>query len=838
MSDHQRNLPNFYFSGLGSSTIYSPPKRRREEKTLPQRNRQEHAERLLDNLEQSKQEYRLQKASRELELVVGEPGFYLEFQMPESGLKIVGSLENKTNKIELLNIGLPDENCTTVSAVVFVPDQALEFFPSKIEAYRDEDTIFHKPKNQRLIANLNSITTGTVRSLFIGKSALFPASESQEVWWEVWLRQGSKDLFSQVANALGIRTTEHIIRFPEREVVLALTNVEMLSLIIRNNGLIAELRLANDTPYFFFEQRYPFNSYMDMNEQVSWVEDLINRTIVPPDTNVFVCLLDNGITRSHRLIQPLLDASDVLTYDPSWGYQDNSNNPGHGTSMAGIALYGDLYNALTTSSIILTHRLESVKILPNQEENVPSLYGAITLNAVLQVINKNPSRQRVICMAVTSDKSNDIKRAYTNIGVPSSWSATVDQICFKYKQLMVIPVGNIEKYPLNHNDYPDLNDISESLNPSQAWNALVVGAYTDKVNIANTNYAGYHVIAPAGSLSPRSRTSLLWDPKWPTRPDVTFEGGNLASIDLNSEGEDLDELQLLTTFYQSNKRQFTLFGDTSAATALCSYMAARIWTEHSEYWAETVRALIVHSAEWTPAMLQNLPEKPSQSKKILLLLRRYGYGVPSLGKALFSSQSDLTMIFEDKLKPFRKVGSNAAKSNELNYHQLPLPSEELRALGSTLVELKVTLSYFVEPNPGERGILDQHSYASHGLRFNIKRSSETLSRFRLRINQLERKGSHRSDGEDEGWFLGNRTWSRSGSIFSDIWTGTAVSLAEKDAIAIYPVGGWWKYNSKEKGWNNIVRYTLIASIKLIERADINLYTPIAVKLGLTIPTFV
>ncbi|ALF54859.1 hypothetical protein ACX27_21755 [Nostoc piscinale CENA21] len=824
MPDNERNLPNFYFTKQGVSEYYRRPKRKITERPAPQRNREDHAQQLLEAFGQAMEEYRLQKELREPELAAGEPGFYLDFQLPKSELRVVESLEHKSKGIELLTVHSSDQAKETALAAVFVPDKASEFFSSKIKAYRDKDTKSGKPQNESLIASLDSISLGTARDLFTDNPILFPANEHQKVWWEVWLRHGCADFFSEITKVLQIRTTREVLRFLEREVVLALTNVETLSRIIRNNGLIAELRLAKDSPSMFFDPD------MDMQEQVSWVEDLSERTNLSSDINLAVCLLDQGVTRSHRLIELVLAREDLFTYNPSWGFEDNQGEKcGHGTAMAGIILYGDLYKTLKTRQRIdLTYKLESVKILPNTGQNDPRLYGAITIDAVSQVEIKNPTRQRVFCMPVTSE-------GFDNTGIPSTWSAAVDQICFEFKRLMVIPVGNIRK-PIMRGDYPDTNDVSPAEDPSQAWNALIVGAYTDKVNIVDTKYAGWEAIAPSGDISPNSRTSLLWDNTWPTRPDVTFEGGNLATENAHSPAADPDELRLLTTYYKSNVRQFTLFGDTSAAAAFCSYMSARIWAEHPEYWAETVRALIVHSAEWTPTMLSNLPENASQSKKIHILLRRYGYGVPNLEKALFSSKSDLTMIFEDQLQPFWKVGNKPAKTNKMNFHALPLPMEKLKELGGAEVELRLTLSYFIEPNPGERGQRQRHSYASHGLRFKIKRSLETLAEFKQRINQIEKEKAENlvqnsTDDKDDGWFLGAKSWDRSGSIHSDIWRGTAAALAERDAIAIYPVGGWWKHNSRIEGWNNIARYTLIVSIRVINKAEVDIYTPIATKVG-------
>lgn len=317
---------------------------------------------------------------------------------------------------------------------------------------------------------------------------------------------------------------------------------------------------------------------------------------------------------------------------------------------------------------------------------------------------------------------------------------------------------------------------------------------------------------------------------------MTFEGGNLAT-DGHCPGMEIDDLQLMTTYYKPNVRQFNISGDTSAATAIGSHMAARILAENPKYWAETVRALIVHSAEWTPGMLAHLPKNASQTKKLSTLLRRHGYGVPNLEKALLSSKNDLTMIVEGELQPFQKDYKAKVKTKEMNLHLLPWPTKELERLHEAKVEMRVTLSYFIEPNPGERGWQRKHSYASHGLRLGIKRSLESLDNFRKRINKEARETEEKSisaGSGDSGWFLGPKIWNR-GSIHSDIWQGTAAELAQRDAIGIYPVSGWWKYNPSLEGWNKTARYALSVSIQVINSVDVDIYTPISNQIQQIVP---
>ncbi|MGZ3603279.1 MAG: S8 family serine peptidase, partial [Ktedonobacterales bacterium] len=78
----------------------------------------------------------------------------------------------------------------------------------------------------------------------------------------------------------------------------------------------------------------------------------------PSRTSPSVCLLDSGATREHPLLAPALALSDQHTYEEGWGVGDSPYWTGHGTMMAGLALFGDLESALASRHRIhLRHRL-------------------------------------------------------------------------------------------------------------------------------------------------------------------------------------------------------------------------------------------------------------------------------------------------------------------------------------------------------------------------------------------------------------------------------------------------------------------------------------------------
>lgn len=45
------------------------------------------------------------------------------------------------------------------------------------------------------------------------------------------------------------------------------------------------------------------------------------------------------------------------------------------------------------------------------------------------------------------------------------------------------------------------------------------------------------------------------------------------------------------------------------------------------------------------------------------------------------------------------------------------------------------------------------------------------------------------------------------------------------AIAVYPVGGWWKYRTAQDRWRNNVRYSLIVSIEVPDES-VDIYSVI------------
>lgn len=793
---------------------------------VPPQPREQHAQKLraeLAHVEAAQLQRIAEQRASEVQAAIG---IQIEFES-QHGVELAAErLARDRQGIELMNVRKDGDQ---ILATVFVPPGKLTHFEKLIAAYTERRVGAggRSLDNQALIDSILSVRIATFDSLWTDSTEALPANNAQAIWWEAWLPGGERRLqvladFRKVAELAGLLVRERVLHFPERSVVQMHGSKEQLlqSALVLN--MVAELRRAKTTAEFF--------AALPPHEQVDWGQNLQGRVLPQHEGNSYVTLLDTGVNHGHPLLASMVHDDDRHSVEPDWGVHDSN---GHGTELAGLALLGDLTPALSDDGLLrIPHRLESVKILQGPGDNDGQSHGAITAEAIARVEITAQDRRRVFAMAVSSTDGRDRGR-------PSSWSAEIDRLACDYEgqgespRLFVLCAGNTQD-PNAWSEYPASLSTNAVHDPGQAWNALTVGSYSELSALSEPFGHQYTVIAAPGGLSPYTTTSSTWQTGWPFKPDIVMEGGN-AAVDATGFTSQMDSLSLLTTGHEPHERLFALSWATSASTALAAGLAARIQAAYTTFWPETVRALMVHSARWTQAMLNAYtPTGLRNQAGMRQLLRHCGYGVPSLERALFSASNSLTMIVQDRLQPYQKVGSKI-RTRDMHLHALPWPIEQLQLLGETQVTLRITLSYFIEPSPGERGGIDKYAYQSHALRFAVRRPLETEVAFRGRINAqaaAEEQGLPAAGGADPGWTIGERTRAR-GSLISDSWTGTAAQLANRGQLAVFPAMGWWRNRPSHGRFERAARYALLVSIEAPE-VEQDLYAIVAQQIGVPI----
>jgi hypothetical protein len=805
------------------------------------RTRQEHAARLLRQMEDIQGQFEEARRERKgledsrfglLLEVVSEPGYPLKFTSLTKGHS------KRKDGIYLLNVrhtGSGEQQVT--KATILVPYGRLNILKNKVVAYADpeKDSIkgdgTRTPKNTPLLSNIHSIRVAALEALWTEPMRLPPHGELKN--WELWISREARAenvtsfvaQFDQVTTDLGLEVNEQRLTLPDHVVVTIQARREDLESSLDLLNTLTEVRAVhpcavdlNDLPGF---------------EQREWIDEALERLRPPGEDAPAVCVIDTGVNYLHPLLQPVLSEEDVWTILPGTG----ADQHGHGTGMAGLAAYDDLRTLmLATGEWGQDHRLESVKLIDRGEEHDPSNYGAVTQQGATLAESHRPHRRRAYCMAVTQP-------GYDSKGQPSAWSAAVDSLTAgseeegEPKRLMLISAGNVRNFPKDY-AYPDSNRKARVENPAQAWNAISVGACTKRTRIleGDDESRNGRALAAEGTVSPFSRTSSEWEPHWPIKPDLVMEGGNLG-IHRDDHLFEKDSLEPVTTKAKFHSRPFQAFNATSAATASASRLMAMLLARYPDFRPETHRGLLVHSARWTPGMLGGIrPHDPGQSSRTEALIREVGFGTPDIPRLFGSGSQGVTMVIEDDIQPY-DPDSNAgsARLGNFNLYDLPWPRELMDAHPDVTLTLRATLSTFIHPNPGSRcwEKNQKYKYASHLLRFDFKRSTESDEVFRRNL----RKQTEDSDEvvesrpqSDSKWALGTRLRGKGGSLVQDIWQGSPAYLREMGQLAVFPVKGWFATRKFPEGheFHNChqrqVRYSLIISIDAEQ--EIGLYNEI------------
>lgn len=801
----------------GKAEKYTYPRIVIPNASVPPQDRLIHGQKLSSQLNQLKSKEAQNILESEEYGLESNIGIQLSFESYPGVEFAFEKLADVRRGIELLNVTKSDNKTT---ATVLMPVGTISVLEKKITAYLDssQDTK-SGPKNSQLINAINEIRQSVIEHLWTDAPELYPASNDEINWFEIWLpvrddRAAIIENFKKLCGFQDIVVSESTLEFPERTVLLVKASLKQLSnssLLLSN---ISEIRKSKTTAEFF--------DNLNVNEQSIWVADLLGRVqIIADDESPYISILDTGVNIEHPLLAPFSNTNDLFVVNPVW---DAADSDGHGTLMAGLATWGDLSFALESEyQYVIKHKLESIKLLRYPGDNKDKHLGQITADGIAWSEIANYNRKRIYTLALSAKDSKDR-------GKPSAWSSELDSLASdyigenQYPRLFVVCAGNTGDDLTSLKKYPQYNELQDIHDPGQSWNAITVGAYTNKTNITDEGGECYEPLAPNGGLSPYSTTSLTWVSSMPIKPEVVFEGGNMG-VDSFSAAS-MSSLQLLSTHHDFLTRSFSTFNATSAATALAARFSAQLFAEYPNLWPETIRALIIHSAEWTETMKRQFCyPKMTERKNAQHLLRVVGYGVPNIKKALWSANNSLAMIVEDELQPFEKIKGKDPSTKDMHIHELPWPKDQLLALGNTPVTMTVTLSYFIEPNPSSRNVSNKYKYPSHQLRFAVKRATESLSQFKQRLSRAarnEEEGTSKAPS-DPNWLLGD--YRDKGSIHKDVWSGTAVDLAERGLLAIYPAMGWWRTRKKLERFNKIARYSLIVSIETPEE-NIDLYTPI------------
>lgn len=741
------------------------------------------------------------EATREIITVEPEPGHQIQAESladAKTGVRVVGT------------------DADTGRVVIDAPSAELSAIRKKIDEYATgKPTLGGRPPNEPLLAPIREMHLARVEELGPEAHAVLAAGGAH--WIEIGCRGGvhEPDLAHQsrreIERQLKRRGGATIAaQFTATSQVVFYVKMDLAQLrdLLGATDCIYEIELAEPKmrDWLFYER----------DDEL----DVSNHAMTPPPPDApAVVLLDSGVHSEHPLLRDaMLPVESVVP-----GLASGEDVDGHGTWMAGVALHLDgVGDAVDTGTSQAPHWIQSVKItgkdLSSADESARAMWPPMTVSAVERAEAKD-ERRRVFAMAVT---------ALVDPVIPTTWSQAIDQLAHAdgNGRVICISAGNADSADVNLlNGYPQLNLLQSIQDPAQAWNALTVGAFTSRVELPNDDALKNHeVIAPAGGVSPHTTARPLDADRVPNKPEVVFEGGNVA-FDGALADPTVGTLTTLTTGHRPNRPLASLWA-TSEATARAGHLGASIWSAAPELRPETVRGLIVHAASWTEQMSDQFESLDDR-------LRICGYGVPDRDLALACTRERATIVIEDKMpgavmverkrrKPAKRETTPDTKPEPeriAKFFKLPI-DDQLLLHHEGEVELRVTLSYFAEIQTYRR-----RAMRGLDLRWDMQGPQEDEATFRYRVNKKVRAGvTEKLKGKSFPWAIGPDRRER-GTVQSDRWRGPASFLAGPKLVAVMPVLGWWDRYVAHR--TREMAFSLIVTVRAV---GLDVYTPIELAL--------
>lgn len=766
------------------------------QKSIPVRDEQNYARVLLEQYNAAVSYVRERRAEVLPQGVETADGIYLDFQMDESANSIP-SLDGK-NGARIMNIRETGQEGLK-NVTVFIPKKRDAWFPKKMDEYATKRTTKNHPKNQPFVNAIEQIRVADLRSFFTEPNEFQLPDIIRE--YEVWVRKDdfNWNVMRQRLEQLGIQYGSRQLVFEELVVVLVIANHAKLQQIVECVSSVLEIHA--------YKKPSVLSRASNINEEKEYIQLLAVDIPMAEAPLTRIGILDSGVNYQHPLLQNVLPRERCFSATLDGSLKDEAN---HGTAMAGLVVLGDVTERIYAhEQEPIVSDLLSVKILHDDDEGQyeKEMYAVVTEDAILTAKDNDV---HTLCSAITLREEAQTEH-------PSILSAAIDQSLYANgasDSLLLLSAGNVDT--CNHGTYPDYLLTSRVYDPAQSWNALTVGAYTEKTTIADPFYTDKSVVAPKDGISPFSRNSYLWGEKTLIKPEIMMEGGNaIMSV---GDISPVPDLSLVSLHSDIKNHLFYDFNATSAATAMAANLAGKIMHYNPSLSPLSVRALLVHSAEWTDRMRELC------SNNINKLLHTCGYGVPNAQKAMLSEDSYVTFIAEDEIKPLKLSEGGAISYSHMNTYRLPWPVETLRQMDTAKVKLRITLSYYIEPCPGTRGKLSKYLYQSMRLAFDVRQAEEDEAGFYRRV-------SHSGDADalrnNTGrWEIGIQNRNQ-GCVISDYIELSARQMASCDLVAVYPSSGWYK--SRKGKVDSRIKYSLVVSLETPKQ---DIYAEIAQKVGI------
>lgn len=387
-----------------------------------------------------------------------------------------------------------------------------------------------------------------------------------------------------------------------------------------------------------------------------------------------IAVLDSGLTAAHPLIGPAV--GEATTVPRALG--DASDGHGHGTMVAGIALYGDVAECIRARSFVPRLTLYSARVLNDELRFDNENLITTQMRESIQYF-----RETYGCR-VFNASLGDPRLPYQG-GKVSPWASILDTLARELDVVIVVSAGNYDHDPGGGNsadahvqDYPRylLDDPARIIEPATGAIVLTVGALAHAAAVppgAAGNSVAFRPVAQVEQPSPFTRCGPGLGGA--IKPELCEFGGNHAYDGLMRRVRDMRELGIVSMNREYVQRLFTTDVGTSFAAPRVAHVAARLYEAFPSASANLIRALLASSARIPNGAKRLLEPLGSDASS-----RLCGYGRPDLEAAQTSDEARVVLYAESTLA-----------FDNFHIYEVPIPDELISENGTRAIT--VSLAY-------------------------------------------------------------------------------------------------------------------------------------------------
>ncbi|MDX2264794.1 MAG: S8 family peptidase [Hyphomicrobiales bacterium] len=397
----------------------------------------------------------------------------------------------------------------------------------------------------------------------------------------------------------------------------------------------------------------------------------------PPPTAPLIGIIDSGLSK-----HPLLEMATIDSFGVPQSLGDADTN-GHGSRVAGIALYGDVYERVTLQDFAAPFGIISARVVNDQ--------GRFDDKAVIAEQMENALKELHArgCRIVNISLGDADKIAYAD-GRATPWAATLDRMTRSLDILVIVSAGNsangtrapwgnvpdgiVTGYP-RYLFEPD----NRIIDPAMAACVLTVGSLAHGNGLRIDPFETVDIRPLTERDHPTPITRVGPGINGALKPELVDYGGTAVFNGGTQKlmvGADWDSAGIVTLRANYRDALFTAATGTSMAAPRVAFKAALLLRRFPDASANLLRALLATCASIPDVTIKKLEGAADDAAR-----RCCGYGTPNVEKAL-SSEERRIIRFADR---------QTLEIDQFALYEVPIPEDFRRVKGRR--HIRVTLAF-------------------------------------------------------------------------------------------------------------------------------------------------